>query len=266
MTTPTSVLITGASTGIGATYAERFARRGHDLVLVARDKVRLNTLATRLHQEYGVNVDVLPADLTKPNDLLTVEARLRNDARIGTLINNAGIAQSGSFIEQTPDQVEQLISLNTTALARLSNAVAPRLVQAGKGAIINISSVVGLAPEFQMSVYGATKAFVLFLSQGLHLELSPKGVYVQAVLPAGTYTEIWDRAGIDISTYPPMMKVDELVDAALVGFDRRELVTIPPLQNAAHWNALDTARQVLLSDINQAQAAERYKSASANQE
>lgn len=262
MTTPTSVLITGASTGIGATYAERFAQRGHDLVLVARDKARLDTLATRLHQAYGVNVDVLPADLTKPNDLLAVEARLRDDARIGTLINNAGIAQSGSFIEQTPDQVEQLIALNITALARLSNAVAPRLVQTGKGAIINISSVVGLAPEFQMSVYGATKAFVLFLSQGLHLELSPKGVYVQAVLPAGTYTELWDRAGIDISAYPAMMKVDELVDAALVGFDRRELVTIPPLQTAAHWNTLDTARQVLLSDINQAHVAERYRSAS----
>lgn len=262
MSTINSVLITGASTGIGATYAERFARRGHDLVLVARDKVRLDALATRLHQDYGVNVDVLPADLTKASDLLAVEARLRDDARIGTLINNAGIAQSGSFIEQTPDQVEQLIALNITALTRLSNAVAPRFVQAGKGAIVNISSVVGLAPEFQMSVYGATKAFVLFLSQGLQMELSAKGVYVQAVLPAGTYTEIWDRAGIDISAYPPMMKVDELVDAALVGFDRRELVTIPPLQNAARWDALDGARQTLLGDIDQAHAAERYKSAS----
>lgn len=259
MTTSTSVLITGASTGIGATYAERFARRGHDLVLVARDKVRLDALAARLHQEHGVTVDVLPADLTKSSDLLVVEARLRDDERIETLINNAGMAQSGSFIEQTPDQVERLIALNTIALARLSNAVAPRLVRAGKGAIINISSVVGLAPEFSMSVYGATKAFVLFLSQGLHLELSPKGVYVQAVLPAGTYTEIWERAGIDISTYSEMMKVDDLVDAALVGFDRRELVTIPPLQNAAHWDALDTARQVLLSDIQQANVAGRYR-------
>ncbi|MES2037311.1 MAG: SDR family oxidoreductase [Pseudomonadota bacterium] len=259
MTTSTSVLITGASTGIGATYAERFARRGHDLVLVARDKVRLDALAARLHQEHGVAVDVLPADLTKSSDLILVEARLRDDERIGTLINNAGMAQSGSFIEQTPDQVERLIALNTIALARLSNAVAPRLVRAGKGAIINISSVVGLAPEFNMSVYGATKAFVLFLSQGLHLELSPKGVYVQAVLPAGTYTEIWERAGIDISTYSEMMKVDELVDAALVGFDRRELVTIPPLQNAARWDTLDTARQALLADIQQANVAGRYR-------
>ena len=257
-----SVLITGASSGIGATYAERFARRGHNLVLVARDKARLDTLAVRLRQENGVVVDVLQADLTKSSDLIAVEARLRDDTRIGVLINNAGVAQSGSFIEQTPEAVERLIALNTTALARLAAAVAPRFVQAGEGAIVNIGSVVGLAPEFQMSVYGATKAFVLFLSQGLSLELSPKGVYVQAVLPAGTYTEIWKRADIDISALPKMMAVDELVDAALVGFDRRELVTIPPLHNAARWDALDAARQALLSDIKQERAAERYQTSS----
>ena len=256
--TPSSVLITGASSGIGATYAERFARRGHDLVLVARDQARLDTLAVRLRQENGVAVDVLQADLTKSSELIAVEARLRDDTRIGILINNAGVAQSGSFLEQTPDTVERLIALNTTALTRLASAVAPRFVQAGEGAIVNIGSVVGLAPEFNMSVYGATKAFVLFLSQGMSLELSPKGVYVQAVLPAGTYTEIWKRADIDISAFPKMMEVGELVDAALVGFDRRELVTIPPLHNAARWGAFDATRQALLSDIKQERAAERY--------
>ncbi|ANJ99370.1 SDR family NAD(P)-dependent oxidoreductase [Serratia plymuthica] len=257
--TKSSVLITGASTGIGAVYAERFARRGHDLVLVARDKTKLDLLAERLRQENAISVDVLPADLTQSSDLATVEARLRDDLRIGVLINNAGIAQSGSFVEQTPDSVERLIALNVTALTRLASAVTPRFVQAGEGSIVNISSIVGLAPEFVMSVYGATKAFVLFLSQGMSLELSPKGIYVQAVLPAGTYTEIWERAGIDISNSSKMMEVGELVDAALVGFDRRELVTIPPLHNAARWDALDTARQALLSDIKQAEAAERYK-------
>ncbi|AHY08126.1 SDR family NAD(P)-dependent oxidoreductase [Serratia plymuthica] len=257
--TKSSVLITGASTGIGAVYAERFARRGHDLVLVARDKTKLDLLAERLRQENAVSVDVLPADLTQSSDLATVEARLRDDLRIGVLINNAGIAQSGSFVEQMPDSIERLIALNVTALTRLASAVTPRFVQAGEGSIVNISSIVGLAPEFVMSVYGATKAFVLFLSQGMSLELSPKGVYVQAVLPAGTYTEIWERAGIDISNSSKMMEVGELVDAALVGFDRRELVTIPPLHNAARWDALDTARQALLSDIKQAEAAERYK-------
>lgn len=257
--TTSSVLITGASTGIGAVYAERFARRGHNLVLVARDKAKLDILADRLQKEHGISVDVLPADLTQSSDLVKVEARLREDNQIGILINNAGIAQSGNFIDQTPDSIEQLIALNTTALTRLSCAVAPRFAQAGEGSIVNISSVVGLAPEFAMSVYGATKAFVLFLSQGMNIELSPKGVYVQAVLPAGTYTEIWERAGIDLSTLPKMMEVGELVDAALVGFDRRELVTIPPLHNAARWDALDAARQALLSDIKQDEAAERYK-------
>ncbi len=257
--TKASVLITGASTGIGAVYAERFARRGHNLILVARDKAKLETVAARLRQENGISVDVLPADLTQTGDLVAVETRLREDTRIGILINNAGIAQSGSFIEQTPDSIESLIALNVTALTRLANAVAPRLVKAGEGAIVNISSVVGLAPEFAMTVYGATKAFVLFLSQGMSVELASKGIYIQAVLPAGTYTEIWDRAGIDISNSAKFMEVGELVDAALVGFDRRELVTIPPLHDAARWDTLDTSRQTLLSDIKQDEAAERYK-------
>ena len=261
MTTRTTVLITGASTGIGAIYADRFARRGHDLVLVARDKARLETLAARLREETGAAVDILAADLTQPGDLAIVEARLREDAKIETLINNAGAALSGQFIDQSTDDVTRLVSLNTTALVRLASAIAPRLAHAGKGAIVNIGSVVGLAPEFGMSVYGATKAFVLFLSQGLSLELTPKGVYVQAVLPAGTRTEIWGRAGIDSSAMPDLMDADELVNAALVGFDRRELVTIPPLHDAARWDALEAARQGLLSDLRQAHAAERYRTA-----
>jgi short-subunit dehydrogenase len=229
MSTRPAVLITGASTGIGAVYAERFAQRGHDLVLVARDQARLDALAARLRSEHGVTIDVIPADLTQLGDLTTVETRLRDDARIGILVNNAGAALSGSFIDQSTDSVAQLVALNTTALVRLASAIAPRLAKAGEGAIINIGSVVGLAPEFGMSVYGATKAFVLFLSQGLSLELSPQGVYVQAVLPAATRTEIWDRSGVDINTLSEIMEVDDLVDAALVGFDRREPVTIPPL-------------------------------------
>lgn len=259
MTKPATVLITGASSGIGATYAARFARRGHDLVLVARDETRLNTLAARLKEEFGIAVEVLPADLTQSVDLAAIETRLRDDTRISILINNAGMAQSGSFVQQTAVDIEHLIGLNTTALTRLAAAVAPRFVQSGGGTIVNIGSVVGFAPEFGASIYGATKAFVLFLSQGLHLELSPHGVYVQAVLPATTRTEIWERAGIDINTLPEVMDVDELVDAALVGFDRRELVTIPPLHVAERWDVLNAARQGLMSDIRQVHAAERYR-------
>ncbi|WCM95220.1 SDR family oxidoreductase [Acidovorax sp. NCPPB 2350] len=259
MTPHSTVLITGASTGIGATYAERFARRGHDLVLVARDKARLDAVAQRLRGEHKVAVEVLPADLTHPADLAAIETRLRDDARINTLINNAGMAQSGSFLQQTTESIERLLALNTTALTRLAAAVAPRFVQAGAGSIVNIGSVVGFAPELGMSIYGATKAFVLFLSQGLSVELAPKGIYVQAVLPAATRTAIWERAGIDANTLTEVMEVGELVDAALVGFDRREGVTIPPLHVAGRWDALDGARQGLLSDIRQVHAAERYR-------
>lgn len=255
----TSVLITGASSGIGAVYAERFARRGHDLVLVARDGQRLDASAARLRDTYRVAVDVLRADLTQPADLATVEDRLRGDARIGTLVNNAGMALAGGFVQQSAQAIDQLITLNAMAPTRLAAAIAPRLAQAGAGAIVNIGSVVGLAPEFAMTIYGATKAFVLFLSQGLSLELGPRGVYVQAVLPATTRTEIWGRAGVDVNTLPEVMDVEELVDAALVGFDRREAVTIPPLHAAGRWDALEGARQALLADLRQARAAERYR-------
>jgi short-subunit dehydrogenase len=247
MTIIPSVLITGASTGIGASYAERFASRGHDLVLVARDMIRMEALASRLRQEHGVAIDILQADLTQPSDLATVETRLRNDARIGILVNNAGTAIGGSFIEQSTDVVARLVALNTTALLRLASAIAPRLARAG------------LAPEFGMTVYGATKAFVLFLSQGLSLELWPKGVYVQAVLPATTRTEIWEHVGADVNTLSNVMEVDDLVDAALVGFDRREPVTIPPLPDAGQWDALEAARQAMLPNYGNQHPAERYR-------
>ena len=254
-----SVLITGASTGIGASYAERFARRGHDLVLVARDVARMEALAGRLRQENHVAIDIIQADLTHAAELATVETRLRDDARIGILVNNAGTAIGGSFIEQSTDVVARLVALNTTALLRLASAVAPRLAKAGDGAIVNIGSVVGLAPEFGMAVYGATKAFVLFLSQGLSIELGPKGVYVQAVLPATTRTEIWEHVGADVNALSNVMEVNDLVDAALVGFDRREPVTIPPLPDAGQWEAFEAARKTMLANFGNALPAERYQ-------
>lgn len=254
-----SVLITGASTGIGATYADRFARRGHDLVLVARDKARLEALADRLRSEAGVAVDVLQADLTNADELAAVEARLRDDRHIGILVNNAGASLGGTFVDQTTDDIGRLVALNTTAVVRLASVVAPRFASAGEGAIINISSVVGLAPEFGSTVYGATKAFVTFLSQGLSLELGPKGVYVQAVLPAATRTEIWQRSGKDVNTLPAVMEVDELVDAALVGFDRREPITIPPLPDDGQWDAYQATRKAMIPGFAQAHAAARYR-------
>ena len=261
MTGKPTILVTGASSGIGATYADRFARRGHDLVLVARDAARLEALAERLRREAGIAVDVVQADLTAEADLARVEARLREDARIGVLVNNAGAALLGGFADQDPARLAGLIALNVTAPTRLANAVAARFAQAGAGAIVNVGSVVGLAPELGMTAYGATKAFVLYLSQGLHVELGAKGVHVQAVLPAATRTEIWERSGADVNAMDNVMEVGELVDAALVGFDRGETVTIPPLPDAGQWSAFDAGRLAMLPNLGRPHAAERYRAA-----
>jgi short-subunit dehydrogenase len=254
-----AVLITGASSGIGAVYADRFARRGHDVILVARDVGKLWELTERLRRETGVHAEVVVADLTQAADLAKVERRLADDARIGILINNAGATLEGTFSQQSADMVDTLIRLNVTAVTRLTAAVTPRFIAAGEGAIVNISSVVGVAPELGMSVYGATKAFVTYLSQGLQLELGPKGVYVQAVLPAATRTDIWEKSGRDVNTIAGVMEVDELVDAALVGFDGREAITIPPLPDAGQWTAYQAARQAMLPNFAQVHAAERYQ-------
>lgn len=254
-----SVLITGASAGIGAGYAERFAKRGHDLVLVARDEAKLHQLADRLRREAGVAVDVVRADLTVADDLARVDHRLAHDEQIGIFVNNAGGSLPGTFLAQSADQVDRLIALNLTAATRLIKAVTPRFVAAGTGSIINLTSVVALAPELQMTVYGATKAFLLYLSQGLQLELGPKGVYIQAVLPAATRTAIWGHAGVDVDTLQGVMTVDDLVDAALAGFDRKELVTLPSLPDEGQWKTFDGARQAMLANFRNGQPAARYR-------
>lgn len=217
----------------------------------------MQALSAKLQAETGVAIDILPADLTQEADLARVEARLREDAQIGILVNNAGAGLNGSFAEQSSADITRLIALNTTSLARLANAAASRFAHEGRGAIINIASVVGLVPEFGMSVYGATKAFAIFLSQGMSFELGPKGVFVQAVLPAATRTELWERAGADPAALPPMMDVNDLVDAALAGFDAREAITIPALTDAATWDAYQAARHAMLPDFGNTQAAAR---------
>jgi short-subunit dehydrogenase len=254
-----TALVTGASTGIGATYADRLARRGYDLVLVARDQARLNALAARLRAATGVTVEVLRADLTRTEEVAAVEARLRDDPTISLLVNNAGMAAPGGFAEANPDTLETLIRLNVTAVTRLASAVVPRFLAEKRGAIVNISSVLGLAPEVSLGAYAATKSYVLTLSQSLQNDLGPKGIYVQAVLPAATRTEIWARSGRDVNQLAGVMDVEEMVDAALVGFDRRERVTIPSLPDAAQWDAFSAARVAMLPNFAQEHAAERYR-------
>ncbi|WP_260705665.1 SDR family NAD(P)-dependent oxidoreductase [Edaphobacter flagellatus] len=252
-------LITGASSGIGAVYARRFAARGYNLVLVARAVDRLNDLAAVLRGTYGVEVEIIPADLVDPAQIEVVSKRLRSEPPIEVLVNNAGAGLLGGFATVDPAEMERLLRLNVVAPTLLVSAVVGGMIARGKGAIINVGSVLGLLPEYAPGIYAATKSYVLTMSQSLAAEVSSKGVYVQAVLPAATRTEIYERAGGDISKIPNVMEVDDLVDAALVGFDRKELVTIPPVPDVEAWDAFEQARGVLAQGFSNSQPAARYR-------
>lgn len=255
----TTALVTGASTGIGAVYAERLAARGYDLVLVARATDRLEALATRLHTQHGTMTEVMTADLTDPAQLAGVEARLRDGNPVDLLVNNAGASLSGGFASVDDAQLDWLIRLNVTAPTLLAHAAIPAMLARGAGAIVNLSSVIGLAPEISAGIYGATKAYMLAFSHALAAEFGGKGIYVQAVLPAATRTEIWERSGRDVNQIPGVMEVGDLVDAALVGFDRREAVTIPPLPEAGSWEAFEAARHAMLPGFSNSSPAARYR-------
>ncbi|MFN4117929.1 SDR family NAD(P)-dependent oxidoreductase [Acidovorax sp.] len=255
-----AALITGASSGIGAVYADRLARRGYDLVLVARDGARLAALAERLQRHTGVQAEVLQADLTVRADLARVEQRLQTDARIALLVNNAGMAVSGTLATADLEAVEQMIALNVLAPTRLAAAAAKAFAARKGGTLINIASVLALVPEMFSGTYSGTKAYVLNLTKSLQQELGPLGVRVQAVLPGATRTEIWDRAGTPIQHLPAdmLMEVDAMVDAALAGLDQGEAVTIPSLEAVHEWNALEDARRALGPYLSLRQPATRY--------
>ncbi|WP_084445017.1 SDR family NAD(P)-dependent oxidoreductase [Sphingomonas sp. TDK1] len=256
-----TALITGASTGIGAIYADRLAHRGYDLILVARDVARLDALATRLRADAGVRVDVLPADLSDRAQLAQVEARIADDETLTLLVNNAGISLEGTLIDTPVATIEQLIAINVTAPTLLAGAAVRAFAPRGKGGIINLSSVLALAPEMFDSTYSATKAFLLNLTQGLAKEVGDKGIRVQAVLPGATRTEIWARSGKDVDAFPAewVMDAGDLVDAALVGFDRGETVTIPPLADEGRWQAMQEARLAMASELSRREVAPRYR-------
>lgn len=262
--TRTTALITGASSGIGAIYADRLARRGYDLILVARDAARL-TLVAEATTRHGVSVETLRADLAEAADLKRVEERLRQDGTVTILINNAGIGAAPGLADADVDALERMIKVNVTAPTRLAAAAAGAFAAAGRGAIINISSALALAPELFSGVYSGTKAFVLNLSLSLHNELAERGVRVQAVLPGAIHTAFWGSAGGDADSLPPemVMNAEEMVDAALAGFDAGEDVTIPSLPERADWDAFNAARAKLGPNLSRQHAAPRYRRAAA---
>lgn len=255
-----TALVTGASSGIGALYAERLAQRGYDLILVARNRDRLNDLARRITDDTQRVVEVLQADLGDAQSLATVEAKLKDDASITLLVNNAGIGTHTPLLDSDVGLMTRMIDLNVTALMRLSYAAIPGFVARGNGAIINISSIVSIAPEVLNGVYGGSKAFVTAFSQSLHHELADKGVRIQAVLPGATATEFWDNGGLPLEHLDPaiVMPASALVDAALIDFDRGELISIPSLHDASQWQAYESARQAMFSTLSTNQPAPRY--------
>lgn len=254
-----TALITGASSGIGAVYARRFAARGYNLVIVARATSRLEELAAELRDVHGVTVEVITADLVDETQIATVVDRLRAKPVIDVLVNNAGAALMGDFADAAPADMDKLLRLNILAPTLLASAAVAGMVERQSGSIINISSVLALLPEYARGIYAATKSYVLTLSQSLSAELFTKGVYIQAVLPAATRTELYGRAGGDIAYVPDVMEVDDMVDAALIGFDRKELVTIPPVTNVQTWDAFEQARGTLAQRFSNSQPAARYR-------
>lgn len=251
-------LITGASDGIGAVYADRLARRGHNLLLVARRAERLAALAARLQAAHDVTVETLAADLARPEGLAAVEARLREDAAITGLVNNAGIAGEGMITELDPVNVTGMINLNILAVTRLAAAIAPRLAATGRGTIINITSVTALMPAAFTAVYPATKAYVLAFTEALQAQLSPAGVRVQGVLPGITRTAIWEEEKLETLPAAMVMDVEEMVDAALAGLDLGEALTVPSLPDTADLDAYLAARDALRPNLSLARAAARY--------
>lgn len=256
-----TAVVTGASSGIGAVYANRLAKRGYDLILVARNGARLDALAARLRSSTGRSVSVIAADLNDRADLARVETLLRDDKSVTLLVNNAGIGAVTPLVGSDVDKMEAMVDLNVVALTRLTYAAAPGFVARGSGTIINVSSVVAIEPEMLNGVYGATKAYVLALSQSLIHELADKGVRVQAVLPGATATEFWDIAGYPHQNMPKaiVMTTEDLVDAALIDLDKGEFVSIPPLQDNGHWAAYETARRAMSGKLSNAAPAPRYR-------
>lgn len=255
-----TALITGASSGIGALYADRLARQGYDLILVARTASKLDPLARRLADKTGRSIATIAADLTNPEDSERVESILRSDPSIRILINNAGIGSTAALLDSDPAAMAHMIALNVTAPMRMARAAAVNFAARGAGTIVNIASIVAVAPELLNGVYGGTKAFVLAFSQSLRHELAAKGVRVQVVLPGATATNFWDIAGTPVEHLPQglVMDAEAMVDAALSGLAQGEFVTIPSLPDIADWNAFDAARLALGPNLSRARPATRY--------
>lgn len=240
-------LVTGASSGIGAIYADRLAQRGYDVVLVARREDRLQSLAASLAAAHGVQAEPLVADLATEAGQAKVAQLLATNPAVSMLVNNAGLARLAPVGDSSEQDWSSQLALNIAALTKLTHAVLPGFKQRKEGTIINVASVLGLHTLPVSSVYSGTKAFVVAFSRGLAQELEGTGVRVQAVLPAATATDLWAPSGVPLEALAPetVMKADDMVDAALAGLDQGESLTLPSVSDAALIERYEAARVAL---------------------
>jgi hypothetical protein len=231
-------LVTGASSGIGESFARLLAQRGHDLVLVARRVERLEEVARRAASEAGAAAEILVADLETVDGVSSVEARL-GDAQhpVELLVNNAGFGTSGRFHELPVANEDAEVRLNVLALVRLTHAALSGMVARGHGGVINVSSVGAYQPTPNSATYAATKAFVSSFTNAIHEELHGTGVKAMVLAPGFTHTEFHERAGIDHEAQMPeflWQSCDEVVNAALKSYGRGRAVCVPgPINNVA---------------------------------
>jgi short-subunit dehydrogenase len=253
-------VVTGASSGIGAVYADRLAKRGYDLVLVARRLDRLEALADKIKKTRGVNVETLQADLEKNDDVAKVEHLLSTNPAVRVLVNNAGLARLKPLDQSSLQESLAQIALNITALTRLTHAVLPAFRKLNDGAIINIASVLSIHAWSASAVYSGTKGFVMNFTRGLQDELANTGVKVQLVNPGSTATEIWDNSGIPLKalSQESVMTTENMVDAALAGFDMGEKITWPSVADTTLWDKYDETRSSLFAATQTGKPAPRY--------
>ena len=259
-TTQGTALVTGASSGLGAVYAERLAARGFDLILVARRVERLGVLAKSLAEKYGVAVRAMAADLAEADDLRRVAGELSSNAAITMLVNNAGASTLGAVVDAPREGIAAMDKVNVTALAELSYAVLPQFKQRNSGTIVNIGSVLSFHILPVSTIYSATKGYVMNFTRGLQQELAGTGIRVQLVLPASTATEIWELSGVPLAQLDQatIMRAEDCVDAALAGLDQGELVTLPSVEDQELWERFDAARLALFAGAMRGKPASRY--------
>jgi short-subunit dehydrogenase len=246
-------LITGASAGLGAAFAQRLGREGYDLVLVARRRDRLLALAQQIAGETGVAVEVLVADLAQPQDLQVVAERVAEDAALEMLVNNAGFSVNRRFQQTDLTLLEAMIRVHIVAVTRLSRTALPRLLARDRGSIVNVVSTAAFLadPGSIWNTYAATKAFVITFTVGLHEDLRSTGVCVQALCPGWTRTEILERAGRPWDVPEDYtMQPDQVVEASLVGLRLGELVCCPSLHDAALLTQLDQLKDTIFGYTN----------------